>query len=463
MEKKVIIVISLVLVISFSVVGATIFIFYEDSKETSGYYEISTEGKIISELEIDNQIKKGNINFMTLSENSSNILEAEWTINYKGFNDPEKFIVITYEEQQSILKIFSALNMPDDIIDLDLNIFFNPNFNNYSFKSDSGNGNIKFNTHKINYSVFEIKTSSGNVDVQLNKSSIYNDFKISTNSGDINLILDHSIFSKDFLCTSDSGDQWFDIWNIRFISYSDFNASALSGRVNVKWANHFNKSHKININLFSPSDVLFKMWTPIEITKFDIHYEAPNGTTRFSKVTGQYEEIGVNHYHSININKTGIDLCNISAISTSGIVHVFIVDCFKWQRFCSQTQDFWPYNVHTSGEYVIPKKDHTVTTIEFYNLNYVYLNRTEYLDINFELLPDTSENIIYLDWDLTYQHAMGIGVGFIEVGISNKTEGNILKLYIDLEYELDRILPTFTNYNITVFIHPSYIFYNYTI
>ncbi|MBY9015477.1 MAG: hypothetical protein KGD68_07280 [Candidatus Lokiarchaeota archaeon] len=463
MEKKSIIVISLVLIIGFSVAGTTIFIFYESSKEVSGYYEISGEGIFFSDIEINNQIQKGNINFMTLSKNSSNILEAEWTINYKGFNDPEKFIVITYEEQQPILKIFSTINKPDDIIDLDLTIFFNPNYNNYSFKSDSRNGNIKFNTYKINYSVFEIKTSSGNVDVQLNKSSIYNDFKISTISGDTNLILDHSIFSKDFICTSDSGDQFFDIWNIRFISYSNFNASALSGRINVKWANHFNKSHNININLNSHNDVSIKMWSPIEITKFDISYEAINGTTRFSKSAALFEEIGFNHYHSYNINQSGIDFCNISAITIYGEVYVFIVNCFKWQRFCNWANDFNPYDVHTSGEYVIPKKDHNVTTIEFYNLNYIYLNRTEYLDINFKLLPVTSENIIYLDWDLTYLHAMGIGVGRIEVGISNKTEGNILKLYIDLEYELDRILPTFTNYNFTLFIHPSYSFYNYTI
>ncbi|GAI67486.1 unnamed protein product, partial [marine sediment metagenome] len=225
MKKKIVILISLVLIIGFSVVGTTIFIFSESSKKSSGYYEISSEGKDISDIEIDNQIKKGNINFMALSKNSSNILEAEWTIDYKGFNDPKNFIVITYEEQDSTLKIFSTLNKPDDILDLDLTIFFNPNYNNYSFKSDSGKCNIIFYTHKINYSAFEIRTSSGNVDVQLNKSSIYNDFKVSTTSGDINLILDHSIFSKDFLCTSDSGDQWFDIWNIRFISYSDFNAS----------------------------------------------------------------------------------------------------------------------------------------------------------------------------------------------------------------------------------------------
>jgi hypothetical protein len=461
MKQKGKIIISLVLIISISIAGTSIFIFHESSKTTSGYYKISNEGTNISEIEIDNQIQKGNINFMTLSENSSNILEAEWTINYKGFNDPTKFIVITYEEQQSVLKIVSTLNKPDDILYLDLTIFFNPNYSNYSFKSDSGNGNINFNTHNINYSVFEIKTSSGNVDVQLNKSSIYNDFKIATISGDIDLILDHLIFSKDFLCTSDSGDQFFDIWNIRFISYANFNVSALSGRINIRWANHFNKSHSVNIILKSPNDVYIKMWTPIEITKFDIFYEAINGTTQFSKTAGHFEEIGFNRYHSYNINQSGVDFCNISAITTYGHVHVYIVDCFKWQRFC-YLNDFIPYDVHTSGENIIPKKDHSVTTIEFYNLNYIYLNRTEYLDINFEFLPDTSENIVHLVWDLTYQHSQGIGVGSINVLMVNKTEGNTLKVYFDLVYELDRIIPTFTNYNVTAFIHPSYSFYNYT-
>lgn len=462
MKKKVIL-IPLVLIIAFSGIETTIIIFYERSKNISGYYEISREGINISDIEIDNQIQKGNIDFTTLSKNSSNILEAEWTINYKGFNDPKKFIVITYVEQQSILKIFSTLNKPDDIIHLNLTIFFNPNYNNYSFKSDGGNGNIKLNTHKINYSVFEIKTSSGNVDVQLNKSSIYNDFKISTISGDINLILDHSIFSKDFLCTSDSGDQFFDIWNIGFISYSNFNVSALSGQINVRWANHFNKSHNINIILNSLNDVYLKMWSPNEITKYDIFYEAINGTTRFDRIAYYFEEIGFNHYHSYNINTSGIDLCNISAITNYGEARVYIVNCFKWQRFCVQRADFFPFNVSTSGEYVIPKKDHNVTTIEFYNLNYVYLDKIEYLDINFTFVPDTSENIVHLVWDLTYLHAMQIGVGIIEVAISNKTEGNTLKVYFDLEYELDRILPTFINYNVTAFIHPSYSFYNYTI
>ncbi|MHA1477801.1 MAG: hypothetical protein ACTSPU_06345, partial [Promethearchaeota archaeon] len=74
MKAKAKIIISLFIIISFSVAGTSIFIFNESSKTTSGYYEISSEGKTVSEIEIDNQIQKGNINFMTLSKNSSNIL-----------------------------------------------------------------------------------------------------------------------------------------------------------------------------------------------------------------------------------------------------------------------------------------------------------------------------------------------------------------------------------------------------
>jgi len=446
MEKRGKIIIALIFIVGLSVTGINVFIFYERSKEGSGYYEISKEGITISEIEIDNHIQKGDVNFMTLPKDSSNILEANWAIDYTGFSDPNDFVVITYEKQQSVLKILCTLNNPDEIIDLDLTILFNANYNNYSFKSNSGPGNIKINTHTINFSIFEVKASSGNVDVQLNKSSFYSDFKISTTSGDINLILDHLIFSKNFLSTTGSGFQVFDIWNIRFKTYSNFNVSALSGRIKVKW----------------PNDVYIKMWTPMEITKFDIFYEAFNGTTQFSKTAGHFEEVGFNRWHSYNINQSGVDFCNISAITTYGHVHVFIVDCFKWQRFCSHI-DPWPYNVHTSGENIIPKKDHNVTTIQFYNMKYIYLDRLKYLDISFELLPNASQNIVHLVWDMTYQHATGVGVGSIKVLFLNKTEGNTLKVYFNLEYELDKILPTFINYNITAFIHPNYSFSNYTI
>jgi len=96
-------------------------------------------------------------------------------------------------------------------------------------------------------------------------------------------------------------------------------------------------------------------------------------------------------------------------------------------------------------------------------MKYIYLDRLKYLDISFELLPNASQNIVHLVWDMTYQHATGVGVGSIKVLFLNKTEGNTLKVYFNLEYELDKILPTFINYNITAFIHPNYSFSNYTI
>jgi len=463
-KKKTILAISLTLIIGVSLVGTTIFLLSEtvNEYETAGNYELSGDGKVITELKISNHIQKGDINVMMLPQDSSNILEAVWKLSYKSATSLEAPIIISFDEPESHFTINSALKT-EDIIDLNLNISFNPNYINYSFRSDSAYSNLKFNAHGINYSLFEITSTSGNVDIQLNKSSIHNDFKISTDSGEINLMLDHLIFSKNFLCTSNSGDHFYDIWNIEFSTSSDFNASAISGEITARWANHFNKSHNVDINLNSENDVYLKLWSPPEIARFDIFYNATHGTTQFSMATLLRVQVGYNRYHSININETSVDFYNISAITNYGHVHVYIVDCFKWQRHCVQRNDFWPYDVQREGEYVIPRADHNVTSIEFYNMKYIYLDRLEYLDINFELLSNSSENAIHLVWDLTYKHAMRFGVGTVEILPSNKTEGDILKFYMALGFELDKILPTFSNCNITAFIHPDYSFYNYTI
>ena len=462
MRKKAILAISLTFIIGFSLVGTTIFILYENIKESAGNYKISGEGRVITEIKINNHIQKGDINVMMLPQDSSNILEAAWKLSYKSLMSLEELILISFDESESKFTIYSNLKT-EDIIDLYLNISFNPNYINYSFISDSAYGNLKFNTHDINYSIFEIKSTYGNVDVKLNKASIYNDFKISTDSGEINLILDHLSFSKNFLCTSNSGDQLYDIWNIDFSTSSDFNVSAVSGEITIRWANHFNKSHNVDINLFSENDVYIKFWSPLEIARFDIFLNATQGTTRLDMATVLYNQVGFNHYNSININETGVDFYNISAITDYGYVHVYIVDCFKWQRNCNTRNDFWPYDVQTDGEYVIPRADHNITSIEFYSMKYIYLDQIKNLDINFEFLSNSSENAIHLVWDITYTHAMRIGVGTVEILPSNKTEGDVLKFYIALGYELDKIIPTFSNCNITAFIHPDYNFYNYTI
>ncbi|MFW9879470.1 MAG: hypothetical protein ACFFG0_40860 [Candidatus Thorarchaeota archaeon] len=96
-------------------------------------------------------------------------------------------------------------------------------------------------------------------------------------------------------------------------------------------------------------------------------------------------------------------------------------------------------------------------------MGYIFFDTINHLNVSSELLLVSSENIIYLEWDLTYWKAMGYGAGSIQVIISNKTEGNILNVYIEIQYELDLILPTFTKENFTVFIHPNFNFYNFTL
>ncbi|MFX0138222.1 MAG: hypothetical protein ACFFDN_31565 [Candidatus Hodarchaeota archaeon] len=462
MIKKGIKVIVLIVIIIISIFGVTFFA-YNAPLKILGYYRLNGEGKNISKIEINNQIKTGNIDFKLLPESSLNIFEAEWTISYRGLYALDKFIRIDYEEHDLDLKIYiyndnniGAINLSQ--IDVNFTFYLSPNYDNYSFISDSELANVIFEAHNIDFDVFEITSSYGSVIVQINTSTIAKRFKISSKSGDINLILDHIIFNGDFSSTSTSGDQFMDIWNVQFSSFSHFNASALSGRIKILWANHFKKSHNIKIFLKSINDVYLKMWSPIEIIKYDIFLKTLNGTTRFSKPASIFEEVDFNRYQSYNINNLEIEFCNISAITTFGEAYVFIVDCFKWQRFCNWANDFLPYDVNTSGEYSIPKKDHDVTTIRLYNLNYVYLDKIEYLDINFENLPKNNHNIIHFNWDLTYKHAMGTGVGFIEVVISNRSEGNNLNVYISLKYELDRILPEFIDYNFTVFIHPKFTF-----
>lgn len=466
MMKKWLKIVILAIIISAPIVGITSFL-YISKKNFESSYQISKVGITASQIIINNQIKVGDLEFQLLSTSSENILEAEWTVEYNGIYDKNKFIIIDYEQVGANLEIsiYSDIQITNGNykqINIDLDVFINPNYNNYSFISDNEFANLKLNFSDINFSLFEISSTSGNVDIQINKSVIQTDFKIDSTSGDIDLMLDHIVFNNNFLTTSVSGDQFFDIWNLKFSSNSNFTVSSVTGYLDVRWANHFNKSQNIKILLQSDNDVFLKMWSPIEITRYDIFLETNVGTTRFSKPTGIFEEVIADHYQSYNINWLDVDLCNITAISNNGEAWVYYVNCFKWQRICNWANDFLPYDVNTVGDYEVHNET-GVNNIELYNLKYIYLNITTNITLSFKVLPVSSENLIYVDWDLTYQHAMGIGVGSIELIVSNITVGDVLKVYIVLDFELDRIIPTFTDYNVTVFYHPSYNFYNYTI
>jgi len=346
MRKKgfgaIILVCSIVIV---SFMTASIIISNIPVKNGAGSIKISRFGKDVSEVEINNQVPVGDINIIELNKESISLIEAEWYITHTGPHLPQISIQLTYtiEASRIIININSLVDI-NHIVSLNLNISFNPTYTTYSFISNTQKGNVNFNAFDIDIKNFYFKTSSGKLNIKLNKSNIENNFEVSTDTGDIDLMLDHLNFFKNFFCHSDSGIQLFDIWNVKFKTMADFNISSNIGYTRLHWMNHFNKSQNVNINVNSNSDIKIKFWCPLEIMRSDVKLFTINGTTRLSKPVNTYEEISENHYQTPIINDTSLDSYNITALSTSGEAWVYYVNCFKWSRYCNWGADFFPYS-----------------------------------------------------------------------------------------------------------------------
>ena len=163
-QKKNIKLLFVVIIIASVSIGTTIFLLYrQSSKEISDFYEISSEEIEISEIEVNNQIQIGDTTLVQSIQDPLNIFEAEWKINYKGIHNPNEFIIISYELNVSVLKIYIYSALDEQALDKDveysnLTLFVNPNYDLFGFRSNSKKGNIQINTHNINISIFEVET-----------------------------------------------------------------------------------------------------------------------------------------------------------------------------------------------------------------------------------------------------------------------------------------------------------------
>lgn len=433
-------------------------------KSGSGSAKISRFGIFAPEIEINTQVSGGNINIVELDKDSANLIETEWRISHTGLYLPQASIQVTRTIKGSrlIIDIISIVDH-NDILSLSLNISFNPSYSSYSFITNTESGNVNINVFDINIKDFYFRTSSGKIDIRMNNTNIENNFEVFTDTGDIDITLDYVNFYNDFFCHSNSGVQLFDLWNLNFKSVADFNVSSDIGYIRIHWMNHYNKSQKVNINTYSNGDVKVKFWCPLEIMRGALSLFSVDGTTLFSRSTGSYDEISENHYQTPNMNNPSLDVYNITAVSTSGEAWVYYVNCFKWLRFCNWGMDFFPYNVDIFGNYSMLTQEHDISTINFFNTKYIYLNESRNLTFNFDTLPVSSEKLLYIEWDLDKIHAMGIGVGALNLKISHKRVSDTLQVYVELDFRLDQILPTFNDYNITVFYHPNYLFNQFLI
>lgn len=456
-----------IIILSFGVIlvflGAPLSIFLGNIEKTSnGSTQISKTLNELSEVDIYNLVSGGDIYLKEMNIESLNIIESSWEITYTGLSLPENSLSITHMIKGSTLIVYISTPININIRKLNITIFFNPDYT-YSIMSNTHKANVNFDAYNIHFKKFDFKTSSGDLNIKLNCCSIREDFRLSSGSGGIRLMLDYVNFSKDFICQSNTGVQLFDLWNIRFESVADCIITSNTGYIRLYWANHYNKSQNVNINVYSNFDIRVKLWCPIEIMRSQISLFTNEGNIVFTRNKDLFHEINENVHQTEKINDLSLDSYNISATSYNGETLVQHVSCFKWSRICDWTQDFLQYNVKKSGNYSLYRIDHDISTINFFNTKYTYLNESRYLNINFEPLAVSSEKLFYVDWQLEYIHAMGIGVGDLNILLTQKEISGILNSYLKLDFRIDKILPTFVNYNITVYYHPNYTFNQYLI
>jgi len=431
-------------------------------KTSNGEIQISKPNNNIFEVEIYNLISGGDIYIKEMNIESTNVIEASWELSYTGLSFPENSLSIIPIIKDSILIIFMRTPVSINIKRSNITILFNPDYT-YNIVSNSYKANVDFDAFNIHFKKFDFKTSSGNLNIKLNCCSVQENFMLSTGSGNIKLKLDYINFSKNFICQSNTGVQLFDLWNIRFESIADCTVTSNTGYIRLFWANHYNKSQNMNIKVHSNYNIRVKFWCPIEIMRSQVSLFTNDGTIVFVRDKKLFHEISENVHQSNGINNLSLDSYNVSAASYNGETLVQLVNCFKWSRVCDWTQDFDQYNVKKSGNYSLYRIDYDVSTINFFNTKYTYLNESRYLNINFEPLAVSSEKLVHIDWQLEYIHAMGIGVGDLNILLTQKEISGIIKVYLKLDFILDKILPTFVDYNVTVYYHPNYTFNQFLI
>jgi len=399
---------------------------YSKTKFINDSCQVSYSEYDVSKIEINNDVKMGEININMLPENSINILKANWSFTTtKGYGPAKE--IITYWKEGKSLKFFIQFEEVEHVSDLIINIFINPNYELYDLICDNGGANINIKLKSINFSRFEVTTTTG----------------------EIYIFLDYICFYEDLIITSTSGKILFDCWELIF-RCDKFNVFSDSGIVEIRLTNHLKYNYDVNITIMSNTYAKLKYWCPIENNRINIEFEFTDGSKSFSRDSDEFIEIGPNHYQSVNFNDTSNDFLNIKMITSSGYIWGNLVDCFRPVRYCNYYSiPEIPWNAYTIGSYTIPREGYDVSNIKIHNA-------TSNAEINYSLLNSSSEDVLVANWSLTYQQGRNRGLGTIEIEFTNEIVDNTLEIYIKLIYEPDKIRPIFTGGYLEILTHPNY-------
>ena len=419
-EKRAVLFITLISSISVISLG---YLIYSNPKNISKSYEINNQS--VSNVEIYNNVEFGDITINMINSSSNSILKADWAYNALSGYGPAKE-VISYHRVGDVLKIYINFECDEKITNLKFYIYINPNYEKYSLFSQNGIANLKAKFDSMIFNHFYVGTSTGNIDITMDYIGFYNNLTIESNSGRIIM----------------------NCWEMTFHGNGCFNVLSESSYIDVDWAQHVRLNHNVNINFISDNYAELEYWCPFEVNRYDIKLESISGTRRFSGDAINFIEIEPDHYQSIDINDTRIDLLTINFKSNEGYLWVYIKDCFKPQRYCDQTMPQFPWEVETNGTYFIPRSNYEVTDIHV-------IDNIANANITYFILPLDSEYLFNSEWSLIYEQGPDRGLGFIDLTISKKVVGDVLEIYIDLIYEKDRIKPIFTGGYFNIYSYPG--------
>ncbi len=281
----------------------------------------------LQNIEISNNIKNLSVSFEFLPENSPLILNATWNYIYTESTDvlanPIQIEISHKTENNVFFLTFNEYingSLPD-LQNWECTIKLSQNFEDYSFKGDSEEGDVFFKCYyDLVFDKFEFHSTTGRIKVELNHTLMNFDMFFESTEGDIDLFMDLMFISGDLFCESYSGDVLFNFWNLKFLTNSSVEGLVHGdGFINVRWAQRIYHNNNVCISLISKNNIEFRLWCPFNFIRYNVTLEAPMSCDLMGSYDDYWIKTGLNSYHSYNIDESNNDCFNIFMSITSHV------------------------------------------------------------------------------------------------------------------------------------------------
>ncbi|WP_371803834.1 hypothetical protein [Candidatus Lokiarchaeum ossiferum] len=398
------------------------------------------------------------VNIKIIPNATKNIYEANWNITYtqKSARYPLE-LIFSEKIDNDILKISISrknklISPIKELIFCDFTVYIDPCYENYSIGSNSKAGNFKIQAKNASFAIFDIQSSSGDINLNLDQCSIRSDLICSSKQGNINLFMDFINFSQNIFCESSTGAISSDSWNILFKNPAIFEVKTKSEKLlDFRWASHFEKKNNVEVLLENGGIIETRYWAPNQSTNFIISSQITEEHFKLVTPTGFLNKTGSNYYTTKKSTSPNADNIYFSLNSLNSKCYIKVVPCFKPIRICG-TMSYWdsiPRERWTSGNYTIGNIASNPPKIKL-------INQTSFFNIKIACLNSSSSNLGEAYWNFSNMIGNMYGFGEIIIKFEEKLIDDTLEIKVYLEYAKDKILPVFKHKELIIYFNPKY-------